>query len=62
MTARGVVSPAATLGLTGVTAIDCNTAAVVVIANDPETPLIDAVIVELPVAMPVTRPALVTAA
>ena len=49
------------LGLTGVIAIDCSTAAVVTIRTEPEIPFIEAVIVESPAEMPVTTPERVTA-
>src|SRR5262249_5377650 len=50
------VRPLATLGLAGVTAIDCSAAAVTVITVEPEIPFSVALIVEVPVAIAVARP------
>ena len=50
------VSPLATLGLAGVTAIDCKTAALTVSTVEPTTPLSVALIVEVPSDTPVARP------
>ena len=56
------VSPLATLGLAGVTAIDWSTAAVTVSTVEPLTPPSVALIVEVPVATAVARPAAVIVA
>ena len=50
------VSPLGTLGLAGVTAIDCRTAAVTVSTVEPVMPPSVALIVDVPVATPVARP------
>src|SRR5271157_219374 len=50
------VSPLGTLGLAGVTAIDCNTAALTVSTVEPVIPLSVALIVDVPVATPVAEP------
>ena len=51
------VAPLAMLGLAGVTAIDCRTAAVTVSTVEPVIPLSVALIVDVPVATPVASPA-----
>src|SRR5271166_5954489 len=56
------VSPLAMLGLAGVTAIDCNVAAVTVSTVEPVTPLSVALIEEVPVPTPVASPAVVMVA
>ena len=56
------VSPLGTLGLAGVTAIDCKTAAVTVSTVEPVIPPSVALIVEVPVATAVARPPLVIVA
>ena len=56
------VSPLGTLGLAGVTAIDCKTAAVTVSTVEPVTPPSVALIVEVPVDTAVARPPLVMVA
>jgi hypothetical protein len=52
----------ATLGLAGVTAIDCNAGAVTVICVEPVIPLIVALIVDDPVPAAVANPAIVIVA
>jgi hypothetical protein len=52
------VSPFGTLGLAGVTAIDFSVALVTVITVEPVIPLRVALIVDVPLATPVARPAL----
>jgi hypothetical protein len=56
------VSPLATDGLTGVTAIDCRVAAATVRVVEPVTTPDVAVIVEVPTATPVAKPAAVIVA
>ena len=52
------VVPSGTLGLAGVTAIDCRTAAVTVRTVEPVIPPRVALMVEVPVATAVARPPL----